>query len=74
MSLATRRPKPQEGRLLMETSPAPPKEGSTSLEPLLRKQNEFVYTLTTFISSKIFLDILGCRLRQGGLNHKKEDS
>ena len=65
---------------LMETSPDPllssfrslneqrstvPKEGSTSLEPLLRKQNEFVYTLTTFISSEIFLDILGCRLRQG---------
>ena len=49
----------------METSPTPPKEGSTSLERLLRKQNEFVYTLTTFIFSKIFLDILRCRLRQG---------
>ena len=26
--------------------------------------------LTTFISSKIFCDILGCHLRQGGLNFK----
>ena len=26
--------------------------------------------LTTFISSKIFCDILGCRLRRGGLNFK----
>ena len=54
--------------------PTPPKEGSTSLEPLLRKQNEFVYKLITLIYSEIFLDILGCRLRQGGLNHKEEDS
>ena len=75
--------------LLMETSPGPllssfrslneqrptvPKEGSTSLEPLLRKQNEFVYTLTTFISSEIFLDILRCRLRQGGLKTKGKTS
>ena len=28
--------------------------------------------LTTFISSKIFLDILGCRLRQGGLKCKEK--
>ena len=26
--------------------------------------------LTAFMSSKIFCDILGCRLRQGGLNFK----
>ena len=26
--------------------------------------------LTAFISSKIFFDILRCRLRQGGLNFK----
>ena len=50
---------------LNEQRPTVPKEGSTSLERLLRKQNEFVYTLTTFIFSKIFLDILRCRLRQG---------
>ena len=61
-------------RSLNEQRPTVPKEGSTSLEHLLRKQNEFVYKLTTFIFSKIFLDILGCRLRQGGLNHKEEDS
>ena len=61
-------------RSLNEQRPTVPKEGSTSLEHLLRKQNEFVYTLTTFIFSKIFLDILQCRLRQGGLNHKEEDS
>ena len=54
--------------------PAPPKEGSTSLERLLRKQNEFVYKLITLRSSAIFLDILGCRLRQGGLNCKEKHS
>ena len=59
-------------RSLNEQRPTVPKEGSTSLERLLRKQNEFVYTLTTFISSKIFLDILRCRLRQGGLKCKGE--
>ena len=79
----------QVGRLLMGTSPDPllssfrslneqrptvPKEGSTSLEHLLRKQNEFVCMLTAFISSKIFLDILRCRLRRGGLKCKQEDS
>ena len=61
-------------RSLNEQRPTIPKEGSTSLERLLRKQNEFIYTLTTFIFSKIFLDILRCRLRQGGLNRKEEDS
>ena len=61
-------------RSLNEQRPTVPKEGSTSLERLLRKQNEFAYTLTTFIFSKIFLDILGCRLRQGGLNRKEENS
>ena len=65
MSLATRRPKNQGKDLLMGTSPAPPKEGSTSLERLLRKQNEFVYKLITLIYSKIFYDILRCRLRRG---------
>ena len=75
----------QVGRLLMGTSPDPllssfrslneqrptvPKEGSTSLEHLLRKRNEFVCMLMTFIPSKIFCDILGCRLRRGGLNFK----
>ena len=89
MSPAIRRPKMQGKARLMETSPAPllssfrslneqrptvPKEGSTSLEPLLRKQNEFVYKLITLIFSKIFYDILRCRLRRGGLNHKKEGS
>ena len=52
-------------RSLNEQRPTVPKEGSASLEHLLRKQNEFVYKLTTFIFSKIFLDILQCRLRQG---------
>ena len=61
-------------RSLNEQRPTVPKEGSTSLERLLRKQNEFVYKLITLIYSKIFSDILGCRLRQGGLNHKEEDS
>ena len=56
--------------IIEKPSPAPPKEGSTSLKHLLRKQNEFVCMLTTFISSKIFLDILGCRLRRGGQNCK----
>ena len=79
----------QVGRRLMGTSPDPllssfrslneqrptvPKEGRTSLEHLLKKQNEFVYKLITLIFSKIFYDILRCRLRRGGLNHKKEDS
>ena len=54
--------------------PAPPKEGSTSLERLLRKQNEFVYKLISPISSEIFLDILRCRLRQGGLKTKGKTS
>ena len=56
----------------METSPAPPKEGSANLERLLRKQNEFVYTLITPISFEIFLDILGCRLRRGNLKYKEK--
>ena len=50
-------------RSLNEQRPTVPKEGSTSLEPLLRKQNEFVYKLIAFVSSIIFLDILGCRPR-----------
>ena len=61
-------------RSLNEQRPTVPKEGSTSLERLLRKQNEFVYKLITPISSEIFLDILGCRLRQGGLKCKEEGS
>ena len=61
-------------RSLNEQRPTVPKEGSASLEHLLRKQNEFVYKLIALVSSIIFLDILGCRLRQGGLNHKEEDS
>ena len=52
-------------RSLNEQRPTVPKEGSTSLERLLRKQNEFVYKLITLIYSKIFSDILGCRLRRG---------
>ena len=74
ISIATRRPKPQGEVLLMKPPPAPPKEGSTSLERLLRKQNEFVYKLITLISSEIFLDILGCRPRRGGLNCKEKHS
>ena len=31
------------------------------------------YYQMSLISSGIFLDILRCRLRQGGLNHKEED-
>ncbi|MFC2773810.1 MAG: hypothetical protein ACFN4W_06350 [Segatella oris] len=50
-------------RSLNEQRPTVPKEGSTSLEPLLRKQNEFVYKLIALVSSIIFLDILGCRPR-----------
>ena len=57
-------------RSLNEQRPTVPKEGSTSLEHLLKTRNEFVYKLITFISSKIFSDILGCRLRQGGLKCK----
>ena len=38
-------------RSLNEQRPTVPKEGRTSLEHLLRKQNEFVYKLITFISS-----------------------
>ena len=57
-------------RSLNEQRPTVPKEGSTSLQRLLRKQNEFVYKQITFIFSKIFLDILGCRLRRGGLKCK----
>ena len=57
-------------RSLNEQRPTVPKEESTNLEPLLRKQNEFVYKLITFISSKIFCDILRCRLRRGGLKPK----
>ena len=57
-------------RSLNEQRPTVPKEGSTSLEHLLRKQKEFVCMLTAFISSKIFLDILRCRLRRGGLKCK----
>ena len=53
-------------RSLNEQRPTVPKEGRTSLEHLLRKRNEFVCMLMTFISSKIFSDILGCRLRRGG--------
>ena len=74
MSFAMRRPKLQGEALLMEPSPAPPKEGSANLERLLRKQNEFVYKLTTLIFSEIFLDILGCRLRRGGLKYKEKHS
>ena len=61
-------------RSLNEQRPTVPKEGSTSLERLLRKQNEFVYKLITLISSEIFLDILECRLRQGGLKCKGKTS
>ena len=58
---------------IMERPPsAPPKEGSTSLGHLLKRRNKFVCMLITFISSKIFLDILGCRLRQGGLKCKEK--
>ena len=57
-------------RSLNEQRPTVPKEGSTSLKHLLRKRNEFVYKLITFISSKIFFDILRCRLRRGGQNCK----
>ena len=51
--------------------PAPPKEGRTSYQRILKTRNEFVYKLITLISSKIFLDILGCRLRRGGLKCKR---
>ena len=57
---------------IMERPPsAPPKEGSTSLEPLLKTRNEFVCMLMPLISSKIFYDILRCRLRRGGLKCKR---
>ena len=52
--------------------PAPPKEGRTSYPRILKTRNEFVYKLITLISSKIFLDILGCRLRRGGQNCKEK--
>ena len=61
-------------RSLNEQRPTVPKEGSANLERLLRKQNEFVYKLITLISSEIFLDILECRLRQGGLKTKGKTS
>ncbi len=51
--------------------PAPPKEGRTSYPRILKTQKEFVCMLTAFISSKIFLDILRCRLRRGGLKCKR---
>ena len=38
-------------RSLNEQRPTVPKEGSTSLQRLLRKQNEFVYKLIALISS-----------------------
>ena len=74
MPLATRSVKLQGEALLMETSPGPSKEGSANLERLLRKQNELIYRLITFIFSEIFLDILECRLRQGGLKTKGKTS
>ena len=40
-------------RSLNEQRPTVPKEGSTSLQRLLRKQNEFVYKLIALISSAI---------------------
>ena len=59
-------------RSLNEQRPTVPKEGRTSLEHLLKKQNEFVCMLMPLISSKIFYDILRCRLRQGGLKCKEK--
>ena len=54
--------------IIEKPSPAPPKEGSTSYPRLLKTRNKFVYKQITFISSKIFFDILRCRLRRGGQN------